>query len=347
LRRLDALGFEAGNPGESTMRRVLRVACLAGAMAAAMFAIMGTARADTYPSRPITLIVPFGAGGPTDALARILTNRMTQTLGQPIVLENVTGGAGTIAVGRAARAPADGYTVVIGNWASHVVNSAIYKTQFDYVKDFEPVARLSGNPYIIVGKNALPPTLPDLIKWLKANPDKATEGTGGAGSGQHVGGVYFQKVTGTSFQFVPYRAGSSDVMRDVVAGHIDLSIDQAISSLPYIRQGQLRGYAVCDSKRLASAPDIPTVDEAGAPGVYVVAWYGLWMPKGTPKEVVAKFSAAAMEALADPTVKQRLADLGQEIPAPELQTPEALGTHYKAEIDKWWPVIKAANIKVE
>src|SRR5215813_14177188 len=273
---------------------------------------MTGARADNYPSRPITLVVPFGAGGPTDALARILTNRMAQTLGQSIVIENVTGGAGTIAIGRVARAAPDGYTVVIGNWASHVVNSAIYKTPFDYQTDFEPVARLSGNPYIIVGKNALPPTLRELIAWLKANPDKATEGTGGAGSGQHVGGVYFQKATGTSFIFVPYRAGSSDVMRDVVAGHIDLSIDQAISSLPYIRQGQLRGYAVCDSKRLASAPDIPTVDEAGAPGVYVVAWYGMWMPKGTPKDVIAKFSAAAMEALADPAVKERLAALGQD-----------------------------------
>ena len=322
------------------MKRLLAIGCMLAAMITA-------AAADSYPSRPITLIVPFGAGGPTDALARILTNRMAQTLGQPIVIENVTGGAGTIAIGRVARAAPDGYTLVIGNWASHVVNSAIYKTPFDYVTDFEPVARLSGNPYIIVGKNALPPTLPELIAWLKANPDKATEGTGGAGSGQHVGGVYFQKVTGTRFQFVPYRAGSSDVMRDVVAGHIDLSIDQAISSLPFIRQGQLRGYAVCDSKRLASAPDIPTVDEAGAPGVYVVAWYGMWMPKGTPKEVIAKFSAAVMQALADPTVRERLASLGQDIPPAEMQTSEALAKHYKAEIEKWWPIIKAADIKVE
>jgi len=237
---------------------------------------------------------------------------------------------------------------VIGNWASHVVNSAIFKTPFDYVADFEPVARLSGNPYIIVGKNDLPAkTLPELIAWLKANPDKATEGTGGAGSGQHIGGVYFQKVTGTSFTFVPYKAGSSDVMRDVVAGHIDLSIDQAISALPYIRQGQLRAFAVADSKRLASAPDIPTVDEAGAPGVYVISWFGTWMPKGTPKDVIAKFSAAAQEALADPAVRDKLAGLGQDIPPPAMQTSEALGAFYKAEIEKWWPIIKGANIKVE
>jgi tripartite-type tricarboxylate transporter receptor subunit TctC len=323
------------------MKRILIAACMIAAMAA-------TASAQPYPSRPITMIVPFGAGGPTDALARIITQRMSVSLGQSILIENVTGAAGTIAVGRVARAAPDGYTLVIGNWASHVVNSAIYKTPFDYVNDFEPVARLSGNPYILVGKNALPAkTLPELIAWLKANPDKATEGTGGAGSGQHVGGVYFQKVTGTSFQFVPYRAGSSDVMRDVVAGHIDLTIDQAISSLPYIRQGQVRAFAVADSKRLASAPDIPTVDEAGAPGVYVIAWFGMWMPKGTPKEIIAKFSGAALEAMADPDVRKRLADLGQDIPAPELLTSEALGTFYKAEIAKWWPIIKEAGIKVE
>jgi tripartite-type tricarboxylate transporter receptor subunit TctC len=322
------------------MKRILTAACVVAVTAIA-------ASAQPYPSRPITMIVPFGAGGPTDALARIITQRMSVSLGQSILIENVTGAAGTIAVGRVARAAPDGYTLVIGNWASHVVNSAIYKTPFDYVADFEPVARLSGNPYIIVGKNALPKTLPELVAWLKANPDKATEGTGGAGSGQHVGGVYFQKVTGTSFQFVPYRAGSSDVMRDVVAGHIDLTIDQAISSLPYIRQGQVRAFAVADSKRLASAPDIPTVDEAGAPGVYVIAWYGMWMPKGTPKDVIARFSAAALEAMADPDVRKRLADLGQDIPAPELLTSEALATFYKAEIAKWWPIIKEAGIKVE
>jgi tripartite-type tricarboxylate transporter receptor subunit TctC len=309
------------------------------AVAALIAATITAAWGETYPVRPITMVVPFGAGGPTDALARILGQRMSQALGQQVIIENVTGAAGTIAVGRVARASPDGYTIIIGNWASHVVNSAVIKTPFDYVADFEPIARLSGNPYIIVGKNALPPTLAELIAWLKANPDKATEGTAGAGSGQHVGGVYFQKVTGTSFTFVPYKAGSSDVMRDVVAGHIDLSIDQAISALPYIRQGQVRAYAV--------APEIPTVDEAGAPGVHVISWFGMWAPKGTPKEAIAKISAAAMETLADPAVKEKLAALGQDIPAPELQTAEALDKHYKAQIAKWWPVIKEAGIKVE
>jgi len=322
------------------MRRALALVCV-------LLATMGATLAQPYPSRPITMIVPFGAGGPTDALARILAQRMSLTLGQQVVIENVTGGSGTIAIGRAARAAPDGYTLVIGNWASHVVNSAIFKTAFDYVNDFEPVARLSGNPYIIVGKNALPKTLPELIAWLKANPDKATEGTGGAGSGQHVGGVYFQTATGTSFQFVPYRAGSSDVMRDVVAGHIDLTIDQAISSLPYIRQGQVRAYAVADSKRLASAPEIPTVDEAGLPGFQVSIWQGVWAPKGTPREIIAKVNAAIAGALADPTVQKRLADIGQELPTREQMTPEGFGAFHKAEMDKWTPIIKAANIKPE
>ena len=317
------------------------------AVAALIAATITAAWGETYPVRPITMVVPFGAGGPTDALARILGQRMSQALGQQVIIENVTGAAGTIAVGRVARAAPDGYTIIIGNWASHVVNSAVIKTPFDYVADFEPIARLSGNPYIIVGKNRAAANARRTDRLAKANPDKATEGTAGAGSGQHVGGVYFQKVTGTSFTFVPYKAGSSDVMRDVVAGHIDLSIDQAISALPYIRQGQVRAYAVADSKRLASAPEIPTVDEAGAPGVHVISWFGMWAPKGTPKEAIAKISAAAMETLADPAVKEKLAALGQDIPAPELQTAEALDKHYKAEIAKWWPVIKEAGIKVE
>src|SRR4051794_972866 len=321
------------------MKRVLAIAFLA--------AMITAAAAQPYPSRPITMVVPFGAGGPTDALARILAQRMSQTLGQQVLVENVTGAAGTLGIGRVARAAPDGYTLVIGNWASHLVNSAIYKTPFDYVNDFEPVARLSGNPYIIVGKNALPKTLPELIAWLKANPDRATEGTGGAGSGQHVGGVYFQKVTGTSFQFVPYRAGSSDIMRDLVAGHIDLTFDQAISALPYVRNGQVRAYAITGKTRLASAPDIPTVDEAGAPGVYISTWFGLWAPKGTPGDVVWRLSAAALEAIADPAVAKRLADLGQEIPPLEQQTAAALAAHLKAEIERWFPIIRGANIKVE
>ena len=314
-------------------------------------AILGAAApaaSQSYPTRPITLIVPFGAGGPVDTLARTLIEPMRMSLGQPVLIENVTGASGTIGVGRAVRAAPDGYTVSIGNWPSHVVNGAIYSLPYDLLKDFAPVARLPSNPYVIVARKDLPAKdLKELIAWLKANPDKATEGTAGPGAGQHVSGVYFQNVTGTRFQFVPYRAGSSDIMRDLVAGHIDLTFDQAITALPHVRNGAVKAYAVTSSTRLAAAPEIPTVDEAGAPGVYISTWYGLWVPKDTPQEVIRKLTAAAMDALADPAVRARLIGLGQEIPSREQQTAEALAAHHKAEIEKWWPLIKAANIKAE
>ncbi len=325
------------------MRRASRGLALVG------LAWAGVALAQQpYPSRPVTLIVPFGAGGPVDTLARTLSDVMRQSLGQPVVIENVTGASGTIGVARAVRAAPDGYTVSIGNWPSHIVNGAIYALPYDIEKDFEPVARLPANPYIIVARKDLPATdLKELIAWLKSNPDKATEGTAGPGSGQHVSGIYFQNVTGAHFQFVPYRAGSSEIMRDLVAGHIDLSFDQAITALPHVRNGSVKAYAVTSSNRLAAAPDIPTVDEAGAPGVYISTWYGLWVPKGTPPDAVRRLTAAAMDALADPAVRARLTGLGQEIPPPEQQTAQALAAHQRAEIEKWWPLIKAANIKPE
>ena len=315
-------------------------------VAAAVTASLGGAAAQSFPSRPVTLIVPFGAGGPADTLARIMSEGMRASLGQSVVIENVTGAAGTIGVGRAVRAAPDGYTVSIGNWPSHVVNGAIYSLSYDLLTDFEAVARLPSNPYVAVARKDLPAKdLKELIAWLKANP--ATLGTAGAGAGQHVSGVYFQNVTGARFQFVPYRAGSSEIMRDLVAGHIDLTFDQAITALPYVRNHQVKAYAVTSDKRLAAAPDIPSVDEAGAPGVYVSTWYGMWVPKGTPADVIHRLSTAAMAALADPAVRARLTDLGQEIPPPEQQTAAALAAHHKAEIEKWWPIIKAANIKAE
>jgi tripartite-type tricarboxylate transporter receptor subunit TctC len=317
-------------------------------LVSAVLAGMSVAQAQPYPSRPIIMVAPFGAGGPVDTVARTLAERMRVSLGQQVVIENVTGASGTIGVGRVARAAPDGYTVSIGNWPTHVVNGAVFQLQYDLLKDFEPVARLSSNPYILVGKKGLPATdLKELIAWLKANPDGATQGTAGPGSGQHVSGVYFQTVTGARYKFVAYRAGSSDIMRDLVGGHIDLTFDQAVTALPYVRNGDVKAYAVTANTRLAAAPDIPTIDEAGAPGVYISTWNGLWVPKGTPPDVIAKLTAAAMDALADPAVRERLAGLGQEIPPRELQTAEALGRHHKAEIEKWWPIIKAANIKVE
>jgi tripartite-type tricarboxylate transporter receptor subunit TctC len=317
-------------------------------VACALLASIDVAPAQTWPARPVTLIVPFGAGGPVDTLARALSEAMRASLGQPVLIENVTGASGTIGVGRAVRAAPDGYTVSIGNWPSHVVNGATYQLSYDVLTDFEPVARLPSNPYVVVARKDLPAAdLKELVAWLKANSAKATQGTAGPGSGQHVSGVYFQNVTGTSFQFVPYRAGSSEIMRDLVAGHIDLTFDQAITALPHIRAKNVKAYAVTSDKRLQAAPDIPTVDEAGAPGVYISTWYGLWVPKGTPAEAIQKLTKAAMDALADANVRARLATLGQEIPPPEQQTAAALAVHHKAEIEKWWPLIKAANIKSE
>jgi tripartite-type tricarboxylate transporter receptor subunit TctC len=301
-----------------------------------------------YPTRPITVIVPYGAGGPLDTLIRIVSERMRVLLGQPILIDNITGASGVIGVGRAVRADPDGYTVGAGNWPTHVVNGATFALQYDLLRDLEPVALLSSNPYVVVARNGLPAkNLQELIALLKEEPEKFTVGTAGPGSGQHVSGIYFQSATGTALRFVPYRAGSSDIMKDLVGGHIDLTFDQALSALPYVRNRQIKAYAVTASVRLAAAPDIPTIDESGAHAVYISTWSGLWVPKGTPKEAIRALTKAAMSALATNDVRQRLEELGQVIPPPELQTAEALGAYHKAEIEKWWPILKAANINVD
>jgi tripartite-type tricarboxylate transporter receptor subunit TctC len=325
-------------PAGGVMKKLLTllVASLAG--------IVG-ANAQTYPARPITMVVPFAAGGPVDTVARILSERMRLPLGQTIVVENTTGAAGSIGVGRVARAAADGYTLSIGHWSTHVVNGAVYPLQYDLLRDFDPVALLPSNPMIVVSKNAVPAKdLKEFVGWIKANDGKVSAGTAGAGSATHVAGVYFQNVTGTRFQFVPYR-GTGPALQDLVAGQIDFIVDQASNSVQHVRDGKIRAYAVTAKTRLPSAPEIPTVGEAGVPGLDISVWYGLWAPKGTPADIIAKLSAATMAALADAGVRQRFGELGLEIPARELQTPEALGAHHKAEIEKWWPVIKAANIK--
>jgi tripartite-type tricarboxylate transporter receptor subunit TctC len=293
------------------------------------------------------MIVSFAAGGPTDVVGRIMAERVRALLGQTVVIENVTGAGGSIAVGRVARAAPDGYTLGIGQWTTHVVNGAIYALAYDLLNDFEPISLIARFPQLIVAKNATPANdLKGLIAWLRANPDKVSAGTAGAGSPQHVGGVLFQNMTATRFHFVPYRGGAP-AMQDLVAGQIDMMIDTPTNSLPHVRAGKIKAYAVTAKTRSEAAPDIPTVDEAGLPEFYLSIWSALWAPKGTPKDVIGTLNAAVVTALADPAVRQRFADLGQEIFPREQQTPGALYAHHKAEIEKWWPIIKAAGIKAE
>jgi tripartite-type tricarboxylate transporter receptor subunit TctC len=313
----------------------------------ATLASASSAVPQVYPSRPITIIVPFAAGGPTDVLPRILAEHMKSSLGQPIVVENVTGAGGTLGVGRVARAAPDGYTVGIGNWGTHVANGAIFSLPYDLVKDFEPVALLPNNPQVIVASSAVPAkTLSELVAWLKTNPDKANFGITGPGSAGHVSGVNFQSITRTQFRVVPYR-GASAAMQDLLAGQIDLMINQASLFLPHVRDGRIKIMAVMAKSRLQQAPNIPTVDEAGLPGFHVSVWNGFWVPKGTPEPVISKLNSAVVAALADPMVRDRLTSFGQEIPPRDQQTPESLAALQSAEIAKWWPIIQAAGIKQE
>jgi tripartite-type tricarboxylate transporter receptor subunit TctC/ABC-type uncharacterized transport system substrate-binding protein len=310
-------------------------------------ALPGTATAQVYPARPITIVVPFTAGGSLDVLARILGERMRTDLGQSIIVENVTGANGSVGVGRVARAAPDGYTIVVGYWATHVANGALYALPYDVVADFEPIALTVRFPSVIVARNTLPAkNLRELIEWLKANPDKASAGTSGMGSIQHIGSLLFQNVTGTRFNFVPYQ-GSPPAVMDLVAGHIDLIIENLVSALPRVLDGNIKAFAVTTNTRSPAAPEVPSVDEAGLPGFKVTSWLGLWAPRGTPKDVIAKLNSAAVTALADPTVRTRLGDLGMEIFPRDQLTPEALAAYQKAEIEKWWPIIRQAVQQAE
>ena len=317
----------------------------AAAIAAMLVALTGPATAQQYPSRAITMIVPFPAGGPTDTLARILGERMRVALGQTIVIENVTGAGASIGVTRAVQSAADGYTLSIGNWTSHVGAGAMYPVSWDVLKDLAPVSLLTATPLLIVGKNAIPAKDGrELIAWLKANPNKASAATVGAGSAAHVCEVYFMQETGTRFQVVPYRGGAP-AMQDIIAGQMDLMCAEASQTLPYVRAGQMKAFAVMAKERWPALPDVPTVDEIGAPGMYISFWHGLWVPKGTPPDVIARLDAAVNESLADTAVRKRLTDLGAVIARPEQLNPAALAAFHKSEIAKWWPIIKGADIK--
>jgi len=325
------------------MRRLLTV------IVAALLGLgwTGIAAAQNYPTRAITMIVPFPAGGATDTLARFLGERMRAILGQPVIIENVAGAAGSLGVGRAVRSPADGYTLSIGTSTTHMLTGGLYALQFDLLKDLEPVILIGSEPLLIVGRKTLPAEdLQGLIAYLKANPDKASVGVAGVGATGHLTGISFQKETGTRFQFVPYR-GNAPAMQDLAAGQIDFMIEPSSNFQSLVRAGTVRPYAVTAKQRLRSAPDIPTADEAGLPGFLASLWYGLWVPKNTPKDFVAKLEATMMETLADPQVRRRFDELGIQMAPPEQQTPEALRALQKAEAARWWPIIKGANIKAE
>jgi tripartite-type tricarboxylate transporter receptor subunit TctC len=318
---------------------------LAIAAVAALVALAGVAPAQTWPSRPITVVVPYPPGGPTDVVARILAEHMRGTLGQTVVVENVSGGSGNIGVGRVARASPDGYTLSLGNSGSHLLNGALYTLPYDLLKDFVPVALLATNAELIVTRKTMPASdLAGLIAWLKANPDKATAGIAGAVA--QVSAAYFQQRSGTHLTLVPYR-GAAPALQDLMGGQIDLMFDQVSNALAQARAGNVKAFAVTAKTRLPGAPDIPTVDEAGLPGFYAALWQGLWAPKGMPPEVVAKLADAVAKALADPNVAKRFGDIGQELPAPDQRTPQAFAAFQDAEAARWWPIIKAAGLKGE
>jgi tripartite-type tricarboxylate transporter receptor subunit TctC len=312
---------------------------------AALSGLAGAAAAQSFPSRPVTMIVPFSAGGPTDTIARVVGERMGQSLGQSVVIENVTGAGGTIAAGRVARAAPDGYTLDLATWSTHVVTPVLYQLQYDVFRDFAPVVWLTQTPLLLVSKKDVPANdLKELVAWLKGKADAVLLGS--AGGTDQVAGYLLQQQTGAKIQVVPYR-GLAPAMQDLLAGRIDLLFDQPSDAMPQIRSGAIKGYAVTANSRAAVAADIPTVDEAGLPGLHISPWHSLWVPKGTPAGAIAKLNAAAMDALADAGVRKRLGDIGQDIVPRERQTPEALAAYYKSETDKWWPIIKAAGIKAE
>lgn len=314
---------------------------------ATTLALSPGAFAQSYPAKPITIVVPFSAGGPTDTLARLMSDRLRKALGQPVLIDNTTGAGGSIGTGKVARAAPDGYLVSIGHWGTHVVNGVYYSLPFNVLTDFEPVAMIATNPQVIISKLAIPANnLKELVAWIRANQGKALMGTGGVGGASHMAAIYFGNAIGTKFNYVAYRGGAP-ALQALLAGEIDLYVTQVGNIASHIKAGKVRAYAVTAPTRQAATPDVPTVDEAGIPGVHTAIWHGIWLPKGTPRDVVMKLNAAIVETLADANVSKRFLELGQEIPPREQQSPEALFAHHKAEIDKWWPMIKAAGLKAE
>jgi len=327
-------------------RRTITEMRLAGAQIVVL-ANAALSTAETYPSHPVTMIVGFPPGGPTDTLARIVSDAMQAQLGQPVVVETLSGASGTLAAGRVAHAKADGYMIGIGNWSSHVASPAIYPLDYDVLRDLQPISLLAASPLWIIGRETLPPnTMPELIAWMKERPNPSTFGTVGTGSAAHLCGLYFAQKTGLHLQYVPYR-GAAPTMQDLIGGQIDLACLEASSGLAYVQASKFKAFAVMSDRRWPKSPDTPTLIESGIPGATINFWHGLWTTKGTPKEAVDRLDAAVMSAFANPAVQQRLETLGQVIFPRDQQNPAGLAAYHKAEIDKWWPIIKAAGIKGE
>jgi tripartite-type tricarboxylate transporter receptor subunit TctC len=325
---------------------IVRVIHAAAAVVVGLLTASGVG-AQSYPARSITLIAPFPAGGPSDAIGRILSEPMQASLGHPIIIDNVAGAGGNIGVGRLARAEPDGYTIGIGQWSTHVVNPVTYKLNYDVIADFQPIALLTDAPQIIIARKDFPARdLRELVAWLKANPDKANAATVGAAGGAQVAAVYFQQQTGTLFRFVSYRGGAP-AMQDLVAGQVDLMFDQGANAVEQVRSGAIRAYATMAKSRWFAVPDIPTIDEAGVPGLHISYWHAMWAPKGTPEPIVARLVVAVRKALADPNARKRLAAIGHEIASESQQTPQGLLAYHKSEIEKWWPIVRATGLKAD
>jgi tripartite-type tricarboxylate transporter receptor subunit TctC len=334
-----------------SLRSMIRAALSCLLVAACAIAAGGLpareAAAQGFPSKPITMVLPAPAGGPADVLGRLLLDPMQAALGQPLVIENVAGAGGSIGVGRVIRAPADGHTILLGNFNSNMAVGASFTLPFDVVKDLDPVAPLTSAPIWLIGRSTFPAKdLRELIVWLKANPGAATAAMVGAGTASHICGVYLQQGTGTQYRFVPYRGGGP-AYADVAAGHVDLMCAEASATRPLVKGGNVKAFALMDGKRWPGMPEVPTVDELGAPGLHIAFWQGFWVPKGTPREAIEKLNKATSAAFDDPKVRQRLDEVGVQIPPPDKRSPEALAALQKAEVAKWWPIIKGAGIKGE
>jgi tripartite-type tricarboxylate transporter receptor subunit TctC len=327
------------------MRKAV-VGCAFGALLA-VGAASAQVSAQDFPSRHVTLVVPLATGGSTDTIARIVAEGMRPHLGQTVIVENTPGAGGATGVIRVARSAPDGYTLQIDQWGTNVAAAAVHDLPIDLLKDLEPVALISTQPSLIVGRKDLPANnIKELIAWLKANSGKVSVGTSGPGSPSHVFGSFFQNTIETKFNFIPYRS-AGESQKDLVGGQVDMIVDTPSTSGQNVKNGLIKAFVLAGKDRTPVLPDVPTVDEAGLKGMYFYFWHAIWAPKGTPKPIIARLNEAVTKAVADPVTRQRLEKIGQEFFPATMTTPEGLAKFQKEEAEKWWPVIKAQGIKVQ